>query len=271
MTDIRNKVTLITGAAKGMGREMAGRFAREGAHLVLVDIDGDNLAETADEIRSQGYTVDTFVRDLSSRETIRRLRDEVVEQVGGVDILVNNAGIVQGGPLDEIDDEADELTLKVNIEAVHWMTKAFLPDLKEGRDGHIVQMASAAGLIGIPYQVVYSASKWFVLGHAEALRQELRHDGADHVGLTVVCPSLVDTGMFEGSDPPMLAPILEPDYMADQIIEAVRREWRTIREPSMVKLLPYLTTLLPAEIIDFLLDKLGASSLMHGWEGRQED
>ena len=268
MTDIRGKRTLVTGAAKGMGRRMARRFGERGAELILVDIDEENLRETADEFRDQGMRAHEFIRDLSSLDEIRDLRDAVHQEVGRVDILVNNAGVVQGGRYDEIDDAQDELTMQVNIQAVHWMTKTFLPDLEEGRDTHLVQMASAAGFLGVPYQVVYSASKWFVIGLSEGVRVELDQRGVDHVGMTIVCPSLVDTGMFEGSEAPLLSPILEPDYVATRILEAVTDEELYVKEPFMIRLAPILKALLPAEVTDFIMDKLGATKIMHGWEGR---
>lgn len=270
MTDIRGKRTLITGAAKGMGARMAERFARAGASLGLVDVDAENLQETADELRREGFPVETFECDLSERGNIEDLHDEVREEFGRVDILVNNAAIVQGGRYDDIDHEMDELMLKVNINAVHWMTKTFLPDLEAGRDTHLVQMASAAGFLGIPFQIIYSASKWFVIGLSEGIRVELDQRGIDHVGMTIVCPSLVDTGMFDGSEPPLLSPLLEPEFVAGRIIEAVEDDELYIKEPFMIRLAPILKALLPTEATDFMMEKLGATDIMHGWKGRHD-
>lgn len=271
MTDIRGKRTLITGSAKGMGRRMAERFARAGAELLLVDIDRPNLQQAAAELREQGYRVETFVRDLGDRDEIRSLRDDVHERVGRIDILVNNAAIVQGGDYTEIDDDRDELMLDVNVGGVHWMTKAFLPDLERGHDTHLVQMASAAGFLGVPQQVVYSASKWFVIGLSEGVRLELDQRDADQVGMTIVCPSLVDTGMFEGSEPPMFSPILDPEFVAGRVLEAVAGDELYVQEPFMIKLAPMLRALLPTEVTDVLMDTFGATSIMSGWEGRQDE
>jgi len=269
MTDIRGKRTLITGAAKGMGAEMARTFADEGAELILVDIDQAGLEETAQDLRRRGHRVHTYKRDLSSREPIEELGHEVREDVGRLEILVNNAGVVEGGPYDEIDDAADEMTFAVNMQAVHWLTKTFLGDLKAGRDTHIIHMASAAGFLGVPYQVVYSASKWFVIGLGEGLRMELELEGCDHVGTTIVCPGLVDTGMFHGSSAPWLTPTLDPDYVAERIVDAVRDDDLYVKEPLMIKAAPVLRALLPTKINDFILDKLGATRIMQGWRGRE--
>jgi short-subunit dehydrogenase len=268
MTEINRSTVLVTGAAKGMGRRMARRFGQEGAELVLVDLDEENLEGVRKSLSTDGVTVSTFVCDLSERENINELHEDVQDEVGSIDILVNNAGIVQGGKYDEVSDEQDELTLDVNVEAVHWMTKRFLSDLEESEDSHLVQMASAAGMIGVPDQVVYSASKWFVIGLSRALRQELQSYDQDHVSMTIVSPGLVDTGMFEGAEPPMMMPTLEPEYMVDKIIEGVKNDKLFVREPFLVKLLPFMKGLMPINLVDFALEKLGARDLMQNWTGR---
>ena len=269
MTYIRGKKTLITGAALGMGRGMAEEFGRRGAELLLVDINEEALEETAEDLRDMGYTTHTFVCDLSSKKQIETLHDTVAEQVGRIDILVNNAGVVTGGNYEEVDDEADQLMLDVNINAVHWMTKYFLPDLKKGTDTHLVQLASAAGQVGVPGQVIYCASKWFVTGFSEALRLELQQSGFDHVGMSIICPGFVDTGMFDGCDPPLLMPMLDPDFVVDQIIGAVENNELYVQEPFIVKLTPALRALLPRPVVDTIMDVTGATRSMKGWKGRK--
>ncbi|MFB6263284.1 MAG: SDR family NAD(P)-dependent oxidoreductase [Bradymonadaceae bacterium] len=266
MTDIRSRHVLITGAAGGIGSAMAREFAEAGARLSLVDIDADGLESTAQSILSPVEPPETFVCDLSDREAIDELIDAVHDGFGAVDLLVNNAGMVCGGRYDEIDDEADEALLDVNVRAVHRLTKGFLGDVKSG-GGHLVQVASAAGLLGVPYQAAYSASKWFVVGLSEALRQELKQEGYGDVGVTVVCPSLVDTEMFEGSEPPLLTSTLQPEFVAGRVVEAVRQDEPYVKEPFMVKTLPVLQALLPPEALDFLADLLGATDIMDDWQG----
>jgi short-subunit dehydrogenase len=270
MTDFASKRTLVTGAAMGMGRKMAERFAAEGAELILVDIDEDQLEATRLDLERSGYDVHSYLCDLSERTQIDELRDRIHDDLGPLDILVNNAGIVVGGVYEEMDERADDLMIDVNARAVHWMTKTFLPDLKASADAHLIQMASAAGFVGVPYQVTYCATKWYVIGMSEALRQELRLEGLDHVGVTIVCPSLVDTGMFEGSKAPLFAPTMTPDYVVDRIVEAVHDDALYVKEPFMVKMTPLLRALLPTELVDMLLDQFGATSIMHGWKGREE-
>lgn len=270
MTDIRDQNVLITGAAMGMGRRMAEAFARRDANLALVDIKGEEIRDLADTLDSAGRQAAAFEVDLADREDIEQLPDRVHEQLGPVDILINNAGVVFGGRFEDVDMDQDDLLFDVNIRAVYRLTKSFMTDLKGGSDTHIVQMASAAGLVGLPYQVMYSASKFFVVGFSEALRQEINDEGADHLDVTIVCPSLVDTGMFEGSEPPKLTPMLEPEYVVDRVLEAVETEEVYIMEPAMVRLIPLLKAVLPTELIDTLMDTLGATDLMSSFKGRAD-
>lgn len=268
MTDIRNSRTLITGAAMGMGRRMAEKFGRAGARVGLVDVNEEALEQTVEDLQAEGIEAQGFVCDLSERENIIELHEDVLDEFGRIDILVNNAGVVFGGHYEDIAPELDKLTLDVNVNAVHWMTKEFLPDLKAGRDTHLVQMASAAGMLGVPDQAVYSASKWFVIGLSEALRQEFRDQGISHLNISVICPSLVDTGMFEGAQAPLLAPVLDPDFVADKVIEAVEENQLFVREPFMVKLTPLIKSLLPTEVVDVMMEKFGVTGLMKTFKGR---
>ena len=268
MTYVDGKKTLITGAAKGMGRLMAEEFGQRGAHVILVDLDEEGLNKAVANLRGQGVKADGFCLDLSSKQEIYALRDDVHEQMGRIDILVNNAGVVTGGTLEEVDDAADELMLDVNVNAVHWMTKAFIKDLKQGTDTHLVQLASAAGQVGVPGQVVYCASKWFVTGFSEALRLELQSGGFDHVSVSIICPGFVDTGMFDGAKAPLLMPMLQPDYVVDRIMEAVEENKLYVQEPLIVKMTPALRALLPRPVVDMIMEVTGATSSMKDWKGR---
>ena len=268
MTRIAGKKVLITGAARGIGREMARRFVEEGAEVLLVDYDEAALAEAAAAL---GPAARAFECDLSRPAHIERLKAQVAAAEGRVDILVNNAGVVDGGRYETVDPAADERMLAVNAEAVHWMTKAFLPDLVAAPEGHLVQMASAAAFVGVPYQAVYCATKWFVAGLSEAVRQELRDQGHRHVHVTVVCPGFVDTGMFAGVRPPRLMPWLRPEALVERVIEGVKRNRRQVRTPLLVKLTPLLAAVLPGPAADAVADVLGVSHAMAHFHGRGQE
>ncbi len=268
MTEIRGKRVLITGAGQGMGLGMARRFAALGAELILVDVDEARLEVAEAELRHAGHLAHSFRCDLSRREEIAGLRREVLVRRGPIDVLVNDAGVVTGGRYERVDDEDDARTLAVNTAAVHWMTKAFTPDLLQSREGHLVQMASAAGFLGVPEQALYCATKWFVIGLSEALHAEWKVNGHHHLHVTIVCPGYVDTGMFEGVRAPRLMPMLRADDVVDSVVEAVQANRLYVLEPALVKVTPILHALLPRAAFDRVSDLLGVYGSMKSWRGR---
>src|SRR5207247_8346795 len=137
-------------------------------------------------------------------------------------ILINNAGVVSGKGLLEISEEAIQRTFDVNTLALFWTTRAFLPGMIARDRGHVVTIASAAGIVGTSRLVDYCASKHAAVGFNEALRLELKRQG-NKVVTTVVCPFYISTGMFEGVKTrfPLLLPILEPQKVADRIVDAI--------------------------------------------------
>lgn len=250
MSRLKDRRVLITGAAGGMGLEMARLFAAEGARLALVDVDAARLSAAADEIG--GLTsVSSFVCDLSERPFIQALHKKVHADGGPIQILVNNAGVIATGSYDSLDEAVEERMLRVNALASHWMIRAFLPDLMDSDEGHVVQMASASALLGIPYHVFYGATKSFVAGLAEALRQELYVEGHPHIHVTIVAPGVVNTGFYEAPRAPFLTPTLDPTRVARRVVAAVRKNRPYVREPFMVKSAPLLRALLPTGVTDF--------------------
>ena len=187
---------------------------------------------------------------------------------GPVDILVNNAGVVSGQPLLDLSDERIETTFRVNALAPFWVTRAFLPAMLAQGAGHIVIVASAAGLIGSPRLTDYAASKHAAVGFAEALRMELRQ-GAPALRVTVVCPSYIDTGMFEGVTTRFsrLLPILKEDDVVTAVLQAIQRDRPSVLLPFMVRTLPAMR-LLPTRAFDRVADLLGVTSQMNGFTGR---
>ncbi len=145
MSDFNNTRILITGAASGIGRLMAETFAREGAHLVLWDINQAGLDAVEEACVAMPGTVATYTCDLTDREAIYATARQVLGEHGAVDILINNAGVVSGKPLLEIPDEHIERTFAVNTLALFWTTRAFMPAMIEQGRGHIVTIASSGG------------------------------------------------------------------------------------------------------------------------------
>ena len=267
--EVRGRVCLVTGGARGMGKLWAEHFAADGARLVLWDMDAEGLEQTAAEFRARGWPVYTQTVDVAKRSRVYAAAAQVAEEFGTVDILVNNAGIVAAGKFLETKDERLEATINVDLIALMWTSKAFLPGMIEKGAGHIINISSAAGFIGVPYMPAYCAAKWGVLGMTEALRLEMKTLGHKGIGFTVFCPSFVATGMFRGAKPPLLTPMLEPEEAVKKGYEGFRRGQYVIKEPFMVKLTPALQAILPYQVFDTVSDLFNATTSMAAWKGHQ--
>jgi all-trans-retinol dehydrogenase (NAD+) len=269
MTHLSGTKVLITGAAGGIGRLMAHRFAAEGAHLVLWDRDAAGLEEVRAELESTGRRVQACVVDLADRAAIYAMAQRCLETAGPIDVLVNNAGIVSGRPLLEISDEQIERTFAVNTLALFWTARAFLPSMLERNSGRIVTIASAGGLVGTARLTDYCASKFAAVGFDESLRLELEHAGSA-VRTTVVCPFYISTGMFEGVKTrfPALLPILTPERVARRVVDAVRRDDARLIMPRFVYL-SFIVRVLPVRAFDALMAFFGISRSMDEFAGRR--
>jgi short-subunit dehydrogenase len=178
--------------------------------------------------------------------------------------------VVFGGPFADVPLQQHFKTFEVNTLGVVAMTHAFLPDLVSRPEANLVNIASASGFIGLPYGTTYAASKWAVIGFSESVRAELKLVGHDHVQVTIVCPSFVGTGMFEGVEPPKTTKLLEPDFVARKVVQAVENDTLYVLEPWLVKVTPILRDLLPTKLFDKLGSALGASTSMSGWTGHDD-
>uniref|UniRef100_A0A0L8I2T1 Epidermal retinol dehydrogenase 2 n=1 Tax=Octopus bimaculoides TaxID=37653 RepID=A0A0L8I2T1_OCTBM len=194
----------------------------------------------------------------------------VNEDIGMVHILINNAGIVTGRKFLQCPDELIQKTIDVNTMAHFWTVKAFLPTMIKENHGHVVTVASAAGLLGVNSLTDYCASKFAVVGFEESLRFELEVLGKDGVHTTVVCPFYINTGMFNGVKVrfPYLMPILEPGYVSDKIVEAVRCNTHILYIPRLLYYTLGLKGLLPHKCISLLARFFGVSTDMEKFKGK---
>ena len=197
MEQLDGKVAVVTGAASGIGRAMAERFAAEGMKLVLADVEEDALSAAAKELADGGAEVLAVPTDVSQAESVDALAARTLQEFGGVHVVCNNAGVgghgaaSWDGPLAEW-----EWVLGVNLWGVIHGTRAFLPRLLEQDEGHVVNTASAAGLGALPFMGPYSASKHAVVALSEALFHELALRGSN-VKVTVLCPGFLNTRIAE--------------------------------------------------------------------------
>ncbi len=265
MTRISGSRCVVTGAARGIGKLLAQRLLEDGARVALLDLDEETLEKTRAQLSAIG-DVRAYTLDVSDGPSIYEVCERILSDMKGIDLLVNNAGIVTGGPLTEVSDERHTLTFAVNVLGVVRMTRALLPSMMERRQGHIVNIASAAGLTGVALQTTYSSSKWAVVGFSESLHYELRH--LKHpIPVTCICPGYIDTGMFDGVEPPMLMPMLKPERVVERIMRAIRDDERQVMMPFVVGGVPLLRAALPGRVQDFITEKLGVSKSMEGWRG----
>ncbi|KAL2097404.1 hypothetical protein ACEWY4_006611 [Coilia grayii] len=280
------QVCLITGAGSGLGRLFAKEFARRGATLVLWDINREGNEETAEMVRdiyrkitSKGEIIGgiqdvpcqpqvyTFVCDVSKRESVYHTAEKVRAEVGNIDFLINNAGVVSGHHLLECPDELIERTMMVNCHAHFWTTKAFLPKMLEQNRGHIVTIASTLGLFTTAGVEDYCASKFGAIGFHESLSHELKAADKDGIKMTLVCPFLVDTGMFKGckirKEMAPFFPPLKPEYCVTQAMRAILTDQEMVCTPRAMYVVTFMKTILPFEAIVCMYRFIGADKCMY--------
>ena len=171
MSEIAGQHVLITGGASGIGRLMAKKLAALGCRISVWDIHRQNLDTVVAELNAAaGGSAQGFLCDVSKRAVVYRAAEETRAAAGAVDILINNAGVVSGARLLDLPDDKIEATLAINIGSLFWTAKAFLPQMIERNRGHVVTIASAAGLIGVAKLTDYATSKWAAVGFDESLR-----------------------------------------------------------------------------------------------------
>ena len=271
MTQFFDAHVLVTGAASGLGRLMALEAVHRKARVTLLDRDAEGLervyagARDPNSVALPGVT--PLRLDVNSPADIAA----AVKTAGDVTVVINNAGIVSGKPLLETSDEAIERTFQVNTLAHFWTVRAFLPGMLSRGRGHLVTVASVAGLAGTSRLSDYCASKFAAVGFDESLRVELKRQGSP-VRTTVVCPYFIDTGMFAGASTRFswLLPILQPDYVVRRIMTAIERNRSRLILPRFVLALP-VARVLPPVLFDAVLRLLGVSRSMDHFRGRQRD
>lgn len=278
--DLRGGTAVITGAAGGMGALHAARALAEGASVVLLDRDGAALEATATALAGgagpTGPTgpgrITAHVLDVADRAALEAVAEQVLARHGAPALVVNNAGVVVAGSSWEVDPDAVEATLAVNLAAPLHLNRALLPAMvaDASRRRAVLDVSSASATVPVPRMSAYAASKWALLGYGESLRLELAQAGHHHVGVTTFCPSYVSTGMFAGARGPLMTPIMTPQ-------RAVAAAWRgllantpVVLAPASVALGPLLRGVLPTRAFDVVAARLGVYSSMAAFTGRPQ-
>lgn len=276
---IKGTNVLITGGASGIGRIMGRICLEKGAsNLVVWDINQANIDKTEAELSdvkpaetgvSKGQ-IHSYIVNVSDPQAIKSAYEKVKSEVGEVDILVNCAGIVRGNnTFDKQTVQDIDLTMDINANAPMYVALSVLPDMLRRNRGHICNIASAAGMLGVPKLSVYCASKWAVIGWTESMRVELKQ-ARSNVRVTSVAPYFINTGMFDGVNSKVF-PILDPEKTAAKIIRAVEvgKSFRGI--PFAYHFIRIWQGLLPNFLFDFIFGKVfGVYSVMDHFTGRRK-
>ncbi len=272
--NIENQNVLITGGASGIGKLLAFEMAKKKASIVVVwDVNEILLKKLEEEWKQHNLQTKliTMFCDLTNKDQIYKLAKSLLEKIKHIDILVNNAGIVSGKSLLEISDEAIDKTFQVNVLAHFWTVRAFLPEMIKNQKGYIVNIVSAAGLIGVYKQTDYGSSKFAAFGFDESLRMEIARNKWKVQNL-VVCPYYINTGMFDGVKTrfPWILPILDQHKVVKKITKAIEKNKRRLYMPWIVYLLPILR-LFPVWFFDFFINLLGVNHTMDEFKGRTQE
>lgn len=267
MSEIHGKTILITGGASGIGYLMGRRFLSHGAkRLVVWDVNEKSLNRALAELANDG-NVTGYVVDIVDRAAVLRTLREMHANSCTIDILINNAGIVVGKPFVDHTESDIRRTMDINSTAPMLLARELLPGMIERGAGHVVNIASAAGMVANPLMSVYCASKWAMIGWSDSLRLEMERAG-NVVKVTTVTPYFIDTGMFAGVRSRVLS-ILKPDHVADRIVEAVKRDSIFVRLPRLLNFLPFIRGIMPVRWFDKIGGEwFGVYETMSSFRGR---
>lgn len=271
MKQLREKTALVTGATGGIGRKIVHKLAEHGVNIVLSSRSPSKLETLNEEIQSYGVNVSHVVADVSSRDQIKHLAEKAETVSGGIDILINNAAIESATPYDKVEIDSIEQMIAVNQTAPMILTRLLLPKMIKRGEGHIINISSLSGLVGTPFEEVYSTTKHALVGFSRSLRLSLAHEG-HNVDVSVLCPSFVeDAGMYHSAsnESGVRAPFMLGTVPLAKVGKAVIRAI-TKNKPEIVlsgkPILPFLVTqtILP-KLADRMSAQIGVPAMFKQW------
>lgn len=191
---LKDQIALITGSARGIGKEIAQTFAKEGATVIISDINEEAARETADQIVQSGLKADAYACNVSDMRSVQEMADKILDNHSRVDILVNNAGITKDNLFLRMSEEEWDAVLNVNLTGAFKCTKALAKSMVKARKGKIINIASIVGVIGNAGQANYSASKAGLIGFTKSLAREF---AARNITSNAVAPGFIRTAMTD--------------------------------------------------------------------------
>ncbi len=236
LTSLKDRIAVVTGGASGIGRALALLFAREGAHVVVADLDEAGMGETVAGVVQAGRRGLAVKTDVSHLADVQALADRAFAELGAVHVVCNNAGVALWGGLESVSHQDWEWAMGVNLWGVIHGVEAFVPRMvAQKQPGHVVNTASMAGLIASQGLGVYNTTKYAVVGLSETLQKDLRgHD----IGVSVLCPMGVNTRIRqsernrpatlrnqtaarEGTAVELIGRYLPPEHVAERVLRAI--------------------------------------------------
>jgi NADP-dependent 3-hydroxy acid dehydrogenase YdfG len=205
MKSFKEKVAVITGAGSGMGRYLAVLLAKDGADVVVCDVNEETLNETVEMLRKYNVSVSSHVLDVADKEAIEELPEKVIAQHGKVDLVFNNAGVTTGSHFKDMDEDNWDWVMGINLGGVINSTRAFIPHMIDRPEAAIVNTSSIFGMVAVPGQTVYHATKFAVRGFTESLAMEMSQSNPNlqvhcvhpgHIGTNIAATARMDEEEF---------------------------------------------------------------------------
>ena len=274
--NLKNKLVLITGGAKGIGLATAQRILNEGGKVILWDFKEDDLNKTVNNFKEQGFDVFSQICDVTNKEQVYSNANIIKEKFGSLDILINNAGTVYTGYMLDRSDEELENLINVNFTSMIYTIRAFMPAMLEKNSGHIINISSASSMTGAPKLAVYAATKWAVAGLTESLRLEVQKMGKSGVRFSSIHPNFLKKGLFEGTKLNFLGQLLAPgvkshDAVAKVIVNrAIKLGFHSPKVPWIMNQIVLLRALLPSSLLIKFSSLYGLYDMMDDYKGYED-
>jgi NADP-dependent 3-hydroxy acid dehydrogenase YdfG len=243
MDNISGKTIVITGAARGIGYATAKALLKRGARVVIGDRDIDVLEKAVAGMSNLG-SVSGYPLDVTDRESFTAFLDKARadDPEGHIDVLVNNAGVMPVGPFLEQSAQAIRSSIEVNFYGVLTGCQLVLPEMVKRRSGHIINVASLAGVVAVPGQIVYAGTKFAVVGMSTAMADEFAVHG---INITAVLPTFTNTELISGTSPSAAQKPVQPDDIAAAIVKVIDKPKTQVSVPGWGRLVGIMTMLLP--------------------------
>ena len=273
---LKNKIVLVTGAAKGIGLATVKRLLQKEAKVILWDFQPDDLNATVQSLKNDGHDVFSQVCDVTNKEQVYHNAEIIKKEIGDIDILINNAGTVYTGYMLDRSDAELENMINVNFTSMIYTIRAFMPAMLEKNRGHIVNISSASSLIGAPKLAIYAATKWAVMGLTESLRLEAIKMGKKGVKFSSVHPNFLKKGLFEGTKLNLLGSLFAPgvkshDAVAKVIVNrAIGWGFHSPKVPWIMNQSVLLRALLPSSLLIKFGNIYGLNNMMDEYTGYKD-